>query len=531
MSDSNTTTPKLQPPSLLKSAGLIAAITVASKFLGLVRDQLITHHYGASLVTDAYFYAFQIPSFVLVLLGGLGGPFHTATVSILSKRVKDEAWATEEVDVLVRTFWTVTGLIFSVAAGLVFLFAPALVEVLAHHASSGLKATAVLHLRWMTPMIVCGSVVGIFCGVSNVYHRFTWPSFAPSAINITLIIWLLMLGPDPFGYALCVSTSLGALLQVMMQLPDYISLKFKLWPAFDTHSPDLKTMGELFFPQAVGTTIGQINIYVAMFFISQLAAGGWTAFVLANRLIQLPIGVLTIALLVPLFPRFSRWAEEQNTDALRHHFKQGIIALWLASFPMIAYIWLVAEPGIALLFERGEFTAHDTQQVAIALVVLSLSVIPYMLRDAVTRVFYAYNDSKTPLYVGLGAIVINAVLNAYLVKPLGVAGIAGATVVVTVYNAVMLTWLSRRHIRSLGFRLMVVPTLKLVVAFLVTVVVTQWTMARLPQPAYTTALYNQVIVLAETGGMVAVLYTSLVWLLRVEELTLAVDRLRARLRR
>ncbi|MEZ4575152.1 MAG: lipid II flippase MurJ [Vampirovibrionales bacterium] len=129
-------------------------------------------------------------------------------------------------------------------------------------------------------------------------------------------------------------------------------------------------------------------------------------------------------------------------------------------FPMIAYIWLVAEPGIALLFERGEFTAHDTQQVAIALVVLSLSVIPYMLRDAVTRVFYAYNDSKTPLYVGLGAIVINAVLNAYLVKPLGVAGIAGATVVVTVYNAVMLTWLSRRHIRSLGFRLMVVPTLR-----------------------------------------------------------------------
>lgn len=453
-------------PTLFRSVSLIAVVTIVSKILGLVRDQMVAHGYGASMVSDAYFYAFQIPAFFLVLLGGLGGPFHTATVSVLSKLLKDNEPPTEKAQQITNTFITLNALVFGVLALLVYWFAPAVVHLVAHQASPKLQEIATTHLRWMSPMILIGALVGIFYGVANVYHRFLWPSLSPSAINVTLILWILLWGADPLGYALAVSTLLGAILQLALQLPDYFKTGFRLFPALSLKDPELKTMGELLFPATIGTTIGQLNIYVAMFFISQLPPGGWTATMLGNRLIQLPIGVLTIAMLVPLFPRFSRWVGEQDFESLKVNFRDGILSLWLLSFPIVALIFLVGEQGVGLLFERGAFNHHDTLLVTSVLVVLGLSILPYMLRDGVTRVFYAFNDSKTPLIAGLLSIVINAVFNALLVGPFGIAGVAFSTVIVTVFNAVMLSVLIRRHIPDLPFQEFIGPSLRMLFATL-----------------------------------------------------------------
>jgi putative peptidoglycan lipid II flippase len=453
--------PSAVTPSLFRSVSLVAIITIVSKILGLVRDQMIAHAYGASMVSDAYLYAFQIPSFSLVLLGGLGGPFHTATVSVLSKILKEHEAPSEKAQQLTNTFITATGGVFAILSLLAFCFAPQVIEIIATHASPQLKLFAVQDLRWMSPMIFIGGIIGIFYGVANIYHRFLWPSLSPSAINITLILWLMILKPDTAGLALAISTLLGGLLQLAMQLPDYFKTGFRLFPAFQFKDPDFRTMGELLFPATVGTTIGQLNIYVAMFFVSQLEPGGWTATMLGNRLIQLPIGVLTIAMLVPLFPRFSRWVGEKDFESLKTNFRDGILSLWLISFPIIVLIMLVGHASVALLFQRGAFTGHDTNRVSSVLVVLSLSIVPYMLRDGITRVFYAFNDSRTPLLAGLFSILVNAFFNAILVGPYGIAGIAFSTVIVTVCNAGILSFLVRRHIQDLGLRSFITPSLKM----------------------------------------------------------------------
>ncbi len=458
---------KAAVPSLFRSASLIAVVTVVSKILGLLRDQVMAHAYGAGVVSDAYNYAFQIPSFALVLLGGLGGPFHTATVSVLAKLTKDTAPPSAQTQQLVNTFVTVTGVVATALALIVLVFAPQIIGVIAHEASPDLKAIAVLHLRWMTPMIILGSIIGIFYGIANIYHRFFWSSLSPSAINITLILWIWFLGPDDLGLALAISTMLGAVLQVLLQLPDYITTGFRYKPAWQLQDKDLKTMGELLFPATIGTTIGQLNIYTAMFFASLLPAGGWTAITLGNRLIQLPIGVLIIAMLVPLFPRFSRLVADQDFDSLRNSFRDGILTLWLLSLPIMALIFLVGTDGVALLFQRGEFNAEDTHMVSTVLVVLSVSMLPYMLRDGITRIFYAFNDSKTPLIAGLSSIGINVLFNFLLVKPFGIGGIAMSTVIVSLWNATLLCLLVRKHIPSMGFGQFVSPTFKMILAAIV----------------------------------------------------------------
>ncbi len=182
-------------PSLFRSFSIVAFVTIISKILGLIRDQMIAHGYGASLTSDAYLYAFQIPSFALVLLGGLGGPFHTATVSVLSKIIDEGKAPSEKAQRLTNTFITLTGIVFGILSVLAFLFAPQIIGLIASNASPELKALATVHLQWMSPIIFLGGLIGIFYGVANIYHRFLWPSLSPSAINISLILWLLIWGP------------------------------------------------------------------------------------------------------------------------------------------------------------------------------------------------------------------------------------------------------------------------------------------------------------------------------------------------
>lgn len=451
-------------PSLLKSATLIAAVTILSKLFGLFRDQALTHAYGASLVSDAYNYAFQIPSFFIVLLGGLGGPFHTATISVLSKTLDPSQSPTETAQRITNSFLTATAIVCGLLSIAIYLFSYPLIDLMAHNAPEQLKQLAAMHLQWMSPLILIGGVIGIFYGVSNIYHRFFWPSFSPSAINIILVLWLMFIGADSMGWALAVSTLLGGILQLALQLPDFFKTGFRLFPAFNWKDPQIQHMGELLFPATIGTSIGQMNIYVAMFFVSQLDPGGWTATQLGNRLIQLPIGVLTIAMLVPLFPRLTRWVQEQNFDALKSQFKEGILSLWLLALPMIALIFLIGERGIQVLFERGAFDHHATLMVTSVLMVLSLSILPYMLRDGITRIFYAFNDSKTPLVVGLISIGVNAFFNWLLVDPFQVAGVAFAQVIVTVCNAALLVFMVRKHIPNLGLPQLILPTLTMALA-------------------------------------------------------------------
>ena len=143
-----------------------------------------------------------------------------------------------------------------------------------------------------------------------------------------------------------------------------------------------------------------------MFFTSRLVVGGWSAVTMSNRLIQFPIGVLQTALLVPIFPRFSRYVAEGDMDALRRYFKLGVVSLWFISMPILVIILMFIEPFVRLVFEHGSFTASNTKLVSYAMMFQALQIIPYFARDSITRVFYAFQDTKTPLLVGLISIFL-----------------------------------------------------------------------------------------------------------------------------
>ncbi len=455
-------------PSLLKAAGLIAAVTILAKLLGFVRDWVIFYAYGATTLSDAYFAAVQIPWFAIVLLGGLGGPFHTATVGIFAKIIKDTEAPGERARQLASAFITLTGLVFAALSVLVYFFAEPIMGFLLPSGRPELIAASAEQLRVMSPVVLFGGLIGIFYGLLNVYHVFFWPSLSPAAMSIVIIVALLLFPDDQSGMVLAWATTGGALAQLLIQLPDYIRRKFSLRPALNIpralRLPEMRQVGEVLFPIIIGTTIGQLMVYVDMFFASKLVEGGWAAVVLSNRLIQLPIGVLQTALLVPIFPRFSRYVADNNSEALRTDFRKGIVSLWMISVPMVVIIALFAESLIRVIFEHGSFTSGATALVTVALIFQSLQILPYFVRDTITRVLYAHNDSITPMIVGFVAIGIKYLLNMLLVERFGIGGITLATSLITFINMMLLGWLSRRHVADMGYRHLISPFFKLVFA-------------------------------------------------------------------
>ncbi len=449
MTNANNTTQETtisKSQSLLKAAWIIALVTIISKLIGFLRDVVIANYYGAGMVSDAYFYAYQIPAISIILLGGVGGPFHSAVVSVFSKIIPDiNKKASKEVNKLFNTFLTSSFLVFLTLGVLVFVFSDVIMKLIISNGSPELIHLASTHLKIMAPVLTVGGVVGIYYGILITYKEFLIPNVSPILMSVAIIAIISLVHHDNTGIVLALATTIGALCQFVYQLPKLKTLGFSLKPNLNIfNNPQYKNILELLFPAILSSTVGQVYIYVDMFFASQLQEGAWSAIGYANRLFQFPVGVLVTAFLVPLFPIFSKLVGEKDYDNIRYYFNKGVGLLNFVTFPILVLIILLSTNAIQLIFQRGAFNEVATMMVSEALCYLSISIIFYVFRDSITRVFYAFNDSKTPFLVALSSIIIKFILNFLFVKQLGIGGITLSTSFVTLINGFWLGLLIKK---------------------------------------------------------------------------------------
>lgn len=435
-------------PSVLKAAWLIMVVTVISKLIGFIRDIVIANYYGASMVSDAYYYAYQIPSLSLILLGGVGGPFHSATVAVFSKLIPSlKEKPQDQVNKLYSTFMTATILFFLALSVLMYIFPRQIMGFIISSGSQDMINLAAIHLKIMTPLLVIGGIVGIYYGILVIYKQFMLPNLSPIIMSASIIAIVCSVPDDQKGYALAWATTVGAILQLVIQYPNIRKLGYKLKPNFEfVNNPHFKEIGELLFPAVLSSTVGQIHIYVDMFFTSSISEGAWTAIGYANRVFQFPVGILVTAFLVPLFPIFARLVADKDYSGIRNYFNKGVGVLFFGAIPIIIGILTVGTDAVRLIFERGEFDQTATFMVTEALWFLSVSIIPYVFRDSITRVYYSFNDSKTPFIVAFSSIILKVLLNYIFISKMGfgIGGITLSTSLVTLFNACVLGYFITR---------------------------------------------------------------------------------------
>lgn len=467
----STATNENKSPSVLKAAWIIAVVTIVSKLIGFVRDIIIANYYGAAMVSDAYYYAYQIPSLSLILLGGVGGPFHSATVAIFSKLIPNlQEKPTEHVNKLYSTFMTATIIFFLALSVIMFIFPRQIMGLIISGGSPDMINLAATHLKIMTPLLVIGGIVGIYYGILIIYRQFMLPNLSPIIMSLAIIGVVIAAPSDQKGYALAWATTIGAILQLIIQYPNIRKLGYKLKPNFAfTNNPEFKEICELLFPAVLSSTVGQIHIYVDMFFTSSISEGAWTAIGYANRVFQFPVGILVTAFLVPLFPIFAKLVADKDYNGIKNYFNKGVGVLFFGAIPIIIGILVVGMDAVRLVFERGLFDEKATFMVTEALWFLSVSIIPYVFRDSITRVYYSFNDSKTPFVVAFSSIVLKLVLNYILISKMhfGIGGITLSTSLVTLFNACVLGFFITKKM-DMDYKSLFINLFKMVVAGAIT---------------------------------------------------------------
>lgn len=467
----STVTNENKSPSVLKAAWLIAVVTIVSKLIGFVRDIIIANYYGAAMVSDAYYYAYQIPSLSLILLGGVGGPFHSATVAIFSKLIPNlQEKPSEHVNKLYSTFMTATIIFFLALSAIMFIFPRQIMGLIISGGSPDMINLAATHLKIMTPLLVIGGIVGIYYGILIIYRQFMLPNLSPIIMSLAIIGVVIAAPSDQKGYALAWATTIGAVLQLIIQYPNIRKLGYKLKPNFAfTNNPEFKEICELLFPAVLSSTVGQIHIYVDMFFTSSISEGAWTAIGYANRVFQFPVGILVTAFLVPLFPIFAKLVADKDYNGIKNYFNKGVGVLFFGAIPIIIGILVVGMDAVRLVFERGLFDEKATFMVTEALWFLSVSIIPYVFRDSITRVYYSFNDSKTPFVVAFSSIVLKLVLNYVLISKMhfGIGGITLSTSLVTLFNACVLGMFITKKM-DMDYKSLFINLLKMLVAGVIT---------------------------------------------------------------
>ena len=296
------------------------------------------------------------------------------------------------------------------------------------------------------------------------------PNLSPIVMSLAIIGVVIAVPNDQKGYALAIATTIGAVLQLVIQYPNIRKLGYRLRPNFEfTTNPYFKEICELLFPAVLSSTVGQIHIYVDMFFTSSISEGAWTAIGYANRIFQFPVGILVTAFLVPLFPIFARLVADKDYDGIRNYFNKGVGVLFFGAIPIIIGILVVGMDAVRLVFEHGVFDSTATFMVTEALWFLSVSIIPYVFRDSITRVYYSFNDSATPFVVAFSSIVLKLFLNWILISKMhfGIGGITLSTSLVTLFNAVVLGVLITKKL-NMNYKSLFTNLLKMIISGIIT---------------------------------------------------------------
>ena len=414
-------------PGVARHVGKVSAATLASRVLGLVRDQVFAALFGAGTAADAFNMAFRVPNLVRDLFaeGAMSASFVPTFTEWRAKHGDDQAWA------LGRQLMASLLLVLLGLCVLGWFAAPAIVGVMAggFGAVPGKLDLTVLLTRIMLPFLPAMALSAAAMGMLNARGVFFVPALAPALLNVGMIVFGLVSLPIclaqgwPVITGMAVGVVIGGLLQFAVQLPALAKMGFRFrleWPSWH---PGVRRVALLMLPATVGLAATQLNVFVSQAIAASFREGSVSWLQYAFRLMQLPIGLFGVAVATVSLPAMSRAAVANDTPQLRATLSESVRLVFLLTVPCALFLAVFARPIIALLFQHGAFQPDDTRATGDALLMYCIGLPAFAAVGIFTRAYYALGDTRTPVRSTFVAVGSNLALNLLFVGPLAFLGL------------------------------------------------------------------------------------------------------------
>ena len=437
---------------LIKSGLIVSFMTLLSRVLGLVRDVVIANIIGAGLASDVFFFANKIPNFLRRLFAE--GAFAQAFVPVLSEyHTKDEENGLTidegETRKLIAQVSGTLGVIISMVTLIGMIASPLFVILFGFgwfvdwlndgpKAEQFVLATTLLKITF--PYLWFVSFTALAGAILNTFGRFAVSSFTPVLLNVCIIACAIYLSPffENPAFALAWGVFLGGLAQFLFQIPFLIKAGVFVKPQWAWHAKGVKKIRKLIVPALFGVSVTQINLLLDTLIASILVTGSISWLYYADRLLEFPLGLFGIGIATVILPSLAKLHTKKDNQEFSDTITWGLKIVSLFGWPALAGLMVLAQPIIMILFMRGEFSQETVLQVSYALFAYLSGLISFMFIKILAPAYYARQDTKTPVKIGIKAMAANMVFNLMLAPFFGYVGLAIATAMSATLNALML---------------------------------------------------------------------------------------------
>jgi putative peptidoglycan lipid II flippase len=444
--------------ALWRSTMLISAMTMLSRILGLVRDVVLLSVFGSGKDFDTFVVAFRIPNFFRRLFAE--GAFSQAFIPVLTEYKNTRLHS--DVQILISRVFAGLLFITSMLTLLAMVAAPVILYVYAGGFSDDPQKFAQLVdlFRLTFPYLMLMSLTAFASSILNSYGAFATPAFAPVLLNLVMILAALFLAPylEPAIMSLGWAVLVAGILQLAIQIPELWRKKLLVPPKLDFKHEGVQRILKLMLPALFGVSVTQINLLLNTFWASHMQDGSVSWLYSAERMTELPLGLIGVAIGTVILPSLSSQKVDQDLQKFRAMMDWATKVIVLVGLPASIALAMLSTPIIHTLFEHGEFSARDTAMTSLALQSMSGGVISYMLIKVFAPGFYAQQDTKTPVRIGLVTVFANMLITVVLLGFFQLIGwqaqhmaLALASSGSALINAGLLYWmLHRRNIFRLG---------------------------------------------------------------------------------
>jgi len=421
---------------------------MTSRALGYVRDIIIAGFFGQTRVTDAYQAAFSIPDFLYNLL--IAGTVTAAFIPVFSRYVAIDHH--KESRVVGSTIYNIAVLAMSCGLLIAALFAPVIVSVIVPGFEPEYMSMTILMTRIMLIQAFFMALNGISAGVLHSYQRFLEPAVASVMYNLMIIVLGIALSKYIGITAFAVGVTVGAIVQFGVLFTGLWKVGFRWSPVLQWKHPGVIRVFGLMIPVFLSYAFTQLGLFIQQNIASSLRWGSLTAMRSAQRLMQMPVAIFAITMIIAIYPTLNAHVARGEMDAFIKSFGYGLRSIFYITLPCAVGLAVLSEPAIRMLYQQGSYTAENTALTASTLVFFCIGLPAQGGVHMMNRVFYAMQNTWTPVKIGASTIIINIILNYLLIGPLGLRGLALAYSMAVVINLLLLLYLAKRKIGHIGGR-------------------------------------------------------------------------------